>query len=1057
MSMQFDTEQSLAINTVDTNILVSASAGAGKTGVLVARFIKRCTQDHVPVSRILAMTFTSAAAAEMKKRVARQLHELYDSCKDPEQKQYLSEQLSGLGASSITTIDSWCLNIIKKYCNVIGLDPSAADHVLDDSRTKILHNQAFLNTLKALEQKQPEKMLMLHTYSTAGSDDFDTLQGIIESINHQALSSADPDTWYANAMNSYLPIHTMHDFKPEILEAFYGYLQLQIDMQCSYLSRMQKAAEEGPKCSPEDVILQICLYESVKEALQNHDYESFRSRYDAIMTHTTAADGKNTAYTDLRKAYTVKCRNLYALLYSPDIFVQDNNDLDEICRMLVQMAADTEKQFQQLKLNDSSIDYDDMERYAYRILNTGSKEIADLVRDSFDEIMIDEFQDTSELQNAIIETIAKKDNVFRVGDVKQSIYRFRNAKPQLMRRLMKDPDNQLIQLKHNYRSSESIIRFCNLLFCKAMNVPGCLDAYDEEDHVTYGREAQKDPSPVPVQAILLKNPEPDTETHEEDSNSEEALSSKQMKAEWIAQEIARIKQMNPQMHYRDFAVLFRNHADKIRMSYALDALHIPYDLDAREGFYHSDLCQTVLAICKCICNPSDGISLLVLLTSPMYGLNDEELASMKQDGRSFVSGVHEHMPQVFEQLKDLGAAVSSSSVSSLLSCIAQQNHFYEHLDERSQANFDFLFQKTVSMPDISIHEFISSIESSDDEKSNEAMSKGADDDTVTITTIHQSKGLQYRYVFLWGSTSNRFMDSRSDVLCDDSLYLGMNHYDMPYRIGRPTIQRIAVQYKSDTADLEEFTRLVYVAMTRAEEKMYLVDTVKKEYTAQDLSLALLSQRIGITGLVLSSLSESELFHIEHVDAKPIAPDFKTGRTAMHELPHFSAEVQRYPVQESPSSTEIRSLPDLNPVSSGSAEHGTAIHECIAELPNRIWTQEDLKPYQLTAFDQQKLLAFSSTSIYAQCLKKDIRKEMPFFVDDIENSRTLVGSMDFAAIGETDIILIDFKTDAAEAEQLKQRYTEQIHAYRRALNLLWPDKTVMSYLYSFHLDDFVEIR
>lgn len=1056
MSMQFDTEQRQAIETVNTNILVSASAGAGKTGVLVARFIKRCTQDHIPVSRILAMTFTSAAAAEMKKRVAKELHELYDTCSQPAQKKYLSEQLSGLDACSITTIDSWCLTVIKKYCNVIGLDPAAADHVLDDSRTALLHNQAFLNTLKTYQDTQPEKLLQLHTYSTSSSDDFDSLQNIIQSINHQALSSADPDSWYAHAKNSCHPVQNMNGFKPEILDGFFNYLKLQMDIQQSYLSKMQKAAEDGPKCTPEDVLIQLALYEPILEALEAHDYESFRSRYEAVMMHTTAADGKNKPYSELRKTYTDKCKKLFGILYSPNVFVKDSNDLSEICSMLVEMASDTEKQFQKLKLDDCSIDYDDMERYAYQILTSGSKEIAELVRSSFDEIMIDEFQDTSELQNSIIETIAKKDNVFRVGDVKQSIYRFRNAKPQLMRRLMKEPDNLLIQLKHNYRSSESIIRFCNLLFSKAMNVPGCLDTYDEEDHVTYGRDEQKDPSPIPVQAVLLRNPEPDSES--EDSNeSEESLGSKQMKAEWIAKEIQHIKQKNPDMHYRDFAVLFRNHADKIPMSYALDALQIPYDLDAREGFYHSDLCQTVLAICKCICNPNDGISLLVLLTSPMYGLNDEELAKMKQDKHSFVSGVHKFMPGVFEQLKNLAGIASASAISSVLSAIAQQNDFYEKLDERSQANFDFLFQKTVSTPNISIHDFISSIEASDTEKSNEAMSKGADDDTVTITTIHQSKGLQYRYVFLWGSSSNRFMDSRSDVLVDDSLYLGMNHYDLPYRISRPTVQRIAVQYKSDTADLEEFTRLVYVAMTRAEEKMYLVDAVKKEYQPQDLSLALLSQRNGITGLVLSCLSESELFHIEYIDAAPIKTVFKTEKDNSQALPHFTADVHAYPIQESPSSSEMRSLPDLNPKSSSSAEHGTAIHECIASLPNRTWTEEDLEPYKLSDYDQKKLLTFSSSSIYAKCLDKDIRKEMPFFVDDLENNRTLVGSMDFAAIGEADIILIDFKTDAADAEQLKQRYAEQLHAYKRALHLLWPDKHVRGYLYSFHLDNYVEIN
>ena len=175
MAMHFDAEQTEAINTKDTSILVSASAGAGKTGVLVARLMKRCVADRIPIQSILAVTFTEAAAGEMKKRLAKQLHEEIKNTQDPELLNYLNEQLIGLDAANITTIDSYCLSIIQKYYNVIGLDPAAASHVLSEGVKQAMQNQAFLDCYDEFSRQDPQSAVRLASWFSPRSEDYDSL------------------------------------------------------------------------------------------------------------------------------------------------------------------------------------------------------------------------------------------------------------------------------------------------------------------------------------------------------------------------------------------------------------------------------------------------------------------------------------------------------------------------------------------------------------------------------------------------------------------------------------------------------------------------------------------------------------------------------------------------------------------------------------------------------------------------------------------------------------------------------------------------------------------
>ena len=1074
MSMDFDREQKEAIEARNRNVLVSASAGAGKTRVLVARLIKRCVDDRVSLDRILAVTFTEAAAAEMKKRVAAELNRRYDEENDADTRQWISAQLARLVNAQITTIDSWCLTVIQKYCSVIGLDPATADNILDEGTAQALRSQAFDLALKEYDAAHHERLLQLLNVFCPRSEDYDSLQAITEKIAVHADASFDPDAWYEQAARMYHPVQRLADFEPAILDAFYGSLRLSCDHIQELLEQMSQAAagdEEMKK--PELLPAKRNLMPAVLDCLERRDYPGFQEKLLIMVQAETGTHTANTEYTAARNAMKKAAADLLENLYEEKQLVADSNDLCPLVQALLDLARSADAHYLALKKDAICMDFNDMERYAFAILSGADGEVAADVRNSLDEIMIDEFQDTSELQNAIIERIAKKDDVFRVGDVKQSIYRFRQARPALMRRLMNaGEDSEVISLMHNYRSQEPIVGFSNRLFQRLMNVSGGTDSYGEADTVSIGTDSQTQ-HPSRIRFVNIPGPDTEPAAEEEDSSdgeetadasasAEDTPGARRLKAEWIAAEILRLKAENPAFSYRSFAVLVRSHANKIDLKRAFDACGIPYDIDAREGFYQSDLCQNVIALIKAMNDPQDPIPLLAVLTSSFYHLNDEEIAALKIPDHSLYEGVRKQRPDILQDLQDLRAAARTDGICALLDAMAERGRFFDLLDARQKANFDFLYEKAVQFErhSSSLYGFLESMEASEDEKSGEAIDKGQDDDVVTVSTIHQSKGLQYRIVFLWSTGQNPFMDRRDPVIIDDDLKLGIRHLDLPERTVRCSVQRLAVQYKAGTEDLEEYIRLLYVALTRAEEKLYIVDSAKPaRLPAQprNITLAALSERRGISGLILSALAADPQFSIETA-APAQLPPAPAAAAAQTELPHFAGRVSVYPQKITPSSSEVTFLPDLETAGEETGRrYGTILHECIAALPNRLWTRSDLDGYGLPEADCRKILEFSTSSLYQQALKMRIEKEYPFYVLDPEKQQILTGAMDFVAFGDHEILLVDFKSDSASPAELKRRYGTQIAAYERALHLMAPDAVIHSWIYSFHNSEAVAVR
>lgn len=1085
----FDSFQKEIINeNSGRDIVVSASAGAGKTMVLVSRILKRCMEDRISVDRILALTFTAAAAEEMKNRLSKQFHELRTKTDDAEETEWIDRQISLLVSADITTIDAYCLSMIQRFCATIGLDPATAENILSEGRNEQLQKEAFRIALSAMAEDESgfEEILHLAEYFSPRPQDYDTLYTVVRRINNHAQSAVEPEKWYEKCRQFYKEFKTLKQLPAPVRDAWFDLLREECETAMNSALRIREAISDtpDPKIRPEMIIQTINLMSHCLSCINEQDYDGYLALLKEAAVNKIPKS--NDPFIErMRGIMHTSISRLLEISYEQASFACNSKAEAEIVNTLISLSENTARCFRRLKEEQACMNFSDMERYALEILHANHDAVAIKLNHSFDEIMIDEFQDTSFLQDTILTTIAKADRnvpVFRVGDVKQSIYRFRQAKPELMRSLMEDREAAVYSMRFNYRSLIGIVDFTNLLFERVMNVPGSADHYEEKDHVDVGKPEQRITSGEPaVQLYLLENNETD-----EDGNplKPDAKAVKNSKAAFISQKICEmIAESGGTLKFADFAVLSRSHADQIILRSNFDRYHIPYDIDSREGFYKSDLCLDILNIARVMRDPYDEIALCAVLTSPLYSFSDEQLAQAKCADSSLAEGIYKIYPQIHEQFESYRKTARENGIESLLSTIANtpvihSSHaesipFYDALPRKDQANFDYLFDLCVSANIGSLSALIREMEEGETENSSEAVTTGKGDDVVTVTTIHHSKGLQYKIVFLWGTSSNKFSDAKEAVLIDDTLMLGIRDIDAECRIALPTVQRLIVQRQLDREDLDEFTRLLYVAVTRAMHQLIIVDTdsAGKEYR-EFIDSQVLRERSGITGLITAALehdsliSENGLFKVVHTDfeAQPekyyyLSEHLRSRRCSS--LPRLHAQAAVLPEIRTPSSLERSrsqtqteegkpSLPKFARKNTGGTSYGTLMHKACEDMPDdQEWTEELIRSVMDPSLPEkavQDLYRFGHSDLYERCRALSIRKEYPFY---FENAETRInGTIDLAAVSQDKVIIIDFKTDRLTPEEIAEEYSPQLNTYKAVMQSFYPEADIELYAWSF---------
>lgn len=1060
-------QQLKAIHTKQKNVLVSASAGAGKTTVLIARLVDLVLKERIGIDHILAMTFTEAAANEMKKRLAAELHNLYQSAQTEEERHYISEQLTAIQTAHISTIHSFCLSILQEFYYMIGLSANAVSNIMDDASAQSAREEAMSRVFAQAYAEGEDAFYQLTSMFSARAESDDALKQAILSLATSASAQSDPDAWLDQCLSMYQPYASIQALPEAIKVLFFDGLRVQCDIYSQacltlndryttlYLEETKKAALMQKKCD---------ALPSLTTALTQADYPTFRDAFIGLCHIVVPAnpDKEDKVYERLRKQIIALEDDLLDRLYEESTLLNDIADQYGSIAKLIAMCKQYRSEFASIKQELQCIDFDDMEHFALAILQVNDGQIATHYRELFDEIMVDEFQDSNDVQNELVNLICRENNVFRVGDIKQSIYGFRHAKPQLMRGLIDHagPMDEVIYLSNNYRSKKMIVDFNNELFKELMNLDGFACSYAKEDDVETGVPAQlEDNFPIVFHTL-------DQSALKEESDM--IKSNNEWKASYIASQIVKIKE-EEQRNWKDFVVLVRANARKQDMKQIFDAWNIPYFIDVKSGFYQSNAIQIILSNLRALCDPYDEISFVAAMSSPLYGISIQTISEWKlqKDKQSYYTYLKEMHHPILESFEALRGMIYQNSITEILNALYETKQFYaQHTSTQERTNLDLLFENAATFEQKEgkgMLAFLHEIDSVKDLETGEAIPIGSEDDVVRVMSIHQSKGLQFPVVFLWSNARQMAIEFKDLFLCDSELGIAMHHMDIDQRYVRPTIHRMAMEHKKDREELEEEMRILYVATTRAQQQMHIVDCIKSidEYETP-LSSSIVYQRGGYTSWILhSALSHDQLplFNIKpvtHVWMDEIQP---REQEVIHSLPVYQGSDPCWEITTPSAKKHGTTLPVLSFRNKEAMRHGTKMHAWIEQLPNHAWTLEDLRNLSKDIKEHEiyALQKLSENPLYQTAMQyPEVYHELPFMIK--EDQEILHGFMDFAAVSEQDVIIIDFKTDAVCSDQeLIDLYQDQLYAYARAMKRLYPEKTIHTYLYSLKLHHEIELH
>ncbi len=1057
--MNFSIDQQTAIDIRNKNVVVSASAGSGKTAVLVERLCQLVTHDRISIDSILAMTFTNDAAAEMKSRLKQALQKKQEEV--PEDA-FISQQLVFLETASICTIDSFCQSLVKNFYYKIPISYTMAQTVGSSAQLENAFQQAYTNALLTLSNEEVYKITRF--FSIYGSNDYD-IQRTIQSILQISNAKPDANLWMEDCEQMY------STWDSENMSYFYQFFQENILAMLDILKNMTEEIENIDFSKQKDYDKYATLFEMKKERLEacldyvsQSNYEMFRSAFIVYINSTDNMPGKinKIDYTSIKSEYLKYQENISDYLFEFKIFEEDLKNNKEIIQIIFKICRETKKQFASIKRELEIIDFNDMEHFALELLEDAS--IQEELRNKYETILVDEFQDTNELQETIFSKFQRKNNVFRVGDVKQSIYGFRQANPNIMKNHMNQQNefNQTLVLKENYRSNESIISFNNDFYQKIMNTALLGSQFEEIDIAYVGTSFQSQKKQYPIRFIYT-----DQETWKE--NQEEKINAATIKSmheknryAMIANDI--LKQVSNGRKYSDICVLLRNRAKQEELKECLESYHIPVFASANSGFFMNSAIQIVLSCLNALINPNDDIHLVATLHSPLFNLSMDTLAKACVDKPRNTS-LFKHLKnqefmQPFFQMK----RHKPSSIVECIKEIYQYNDFYyASTSEQDKTNLDYLLEKAVNYPyQEDLCNFIKNLENESKlDKTGEAMAFGKEENVVKIMTMHASKGLQFPVVYVLSQSSTSSHFDNGPVLIDSDLGVALASVDHKQKAKRTSVYQIANKSKKLHDDLMEEMRILYVATTRPKEELIFVDTISSE--------KLFNYELNTRALLNKKSYTSWLFHTYRNDRNSIVQFEKQmnlfDKLEIEKISKTKEKLEytnTYTTLSSQTASSKKVKKEWIPYkedTESATQRGTLFHEIVAQCSYPYKEEEIIQfakqsDYEMRPIDISQILALNHSLPYQKCMETKHQFELSYIVQ--EGQEVLHGFMDLVAWFDDKIVILDFKTDTATSSQeLINTYRIQLETYKESLNKIENSKPIETVIYSFHLNEYIE--
>jgi ATP-dependent helicase/nuclease subunit A len=1131
--MNWTKEQLQAIETKGKSILVSAAAGSGKTAVLVERIKKLILDDGVSLDEMLVVTFTNAAASEMREKIVASI----------------PEQIHNIHKSHISTFHSFALDVLKRYYHLINIEPGL--NICDDAQRIILQQEAiedifelnfregnqnfirFLNQYSGSKNEEAVKNIILETYDFIRSlpNPFNWLEENIEALN-----------WDVEGFKkSQAFIDIIEEIDEELSNAIVSYSKV-----CSLLE--DNNVESLVTKAKEDLEMLIAVKSSFDkdygkgvEALNSIEFNRFTAKGDNKENYEAIKDDikliRDQVKDGLKRLTKLYCAK------SLEEYVDEINNTYSEAKTLFRLVKEFDDAYKKRKEKKGLIDFSDIEHYALEILS--NEEAASEYRNKFKYIFIDEYQDSNLIQETIILKIQRDDNVFMVGDVKQSIYKFRLAEPEIfINKYLKFKQdtgpNIKLDLNKNFRSKAPIIEIVNHVFSRIMTKRIAGMDYDEDAALYKGLKYTGELE-YPVEFHLV-----DEQQIEDLDLDDEIIDMKKAELEaFIAASL--IKKAKGLPYYdeklgkeralqnKDIVILLRS-TERIGEIYyeALQQEGIPAYIDIGEGYFDTLEISVFLNLLNIIDNRKQDVPLISTLRSPIFAFSIKELAEIRVEKRkgSYYSAFYDYSKygqnvSLKEKCNKVLLSLANWKEKSKLLALPDfiwelilETGYYNYvgalpLGNQRQANLRALVDKASMYENgqfKGLFGFINYIEAIKKRKIAIPPVKtlGESDDVVRIMTVHKSKGLEFPMVLV-GNLGRRFyQETGKQISMHKDLGIALKDVDRRQGYWRRTILHNCIDSRRGRESLAEEIRILYVALTRAKDKLVLLGTLKD--IDKVLGLASIKKDLGVIkgnsylDYLLPTLSDSEKIIFERHDRSEVGQIKDSKQKNLLSLQEYlesgfkpdselSKEVNRrfnweygyqkalrtkskYSVSELSSSSESRIINITKAPSSLGAERGTVYHRIMESIPfnteydinaicnyiDDMVAREILTKEQVDLIDPVKIEQFFKSEIGIRaCRSNEVYKEVSFnhLIKKDGEEIIVQGTIDCYFKENDKYILLDYKSNYVASdksiEAMKENYTPQLKLYKQALQEIGGITVDEVYLYLFEIEKEVKLN
>lgn len=906
MSNHWTKEQEEALSVRGKNLLLSAAAGSGKTAVLterIARLVKD-PKNHTDINELLVLTFTKAAASEMKARISQALSDALKEADDADDEgriRHLEKQISLLGSAQISTLDSYFQSIIRQYFYLLDLDPKT--RIISDENEEFLLEDDVLSSVleRWYEKGNPDFLDTVDLFADRYQDR--ALKDMVLRIFHFASSLPFPEDWIRHLPDSYrIPENTSMDDLPwdkPVLEKLISLSEKIMDSyrQIFAIMEMNPAAEA---VYSEQMSGEYAYFSTLSSMKSWKDWFRLPSFAFARLKGMSKAQAeafhfaKSADFTNSEDAETIKnlresAKKLWQKEIAPFAQIPEKQWIEETASMLPtvtvlsRLALDFSAALKSRKKQEGLMDFNDMEHYALDILldrdnpaftpekaSSFPSAAALSIRSRFKEVMIDEYQDTNGVQELITTLVSTGNNRFMVGDIKQSIYRFRQADPTIFLEkyheysLEKDAPSHRIDLNRNFRSDTAILSSINFIFRQMMTRKTLELDYGDAEALYAGRHEEKRPpayvgGSVSIDLIDRKDLE-----EADISDDVKDMENMALEGRLIARRIhemmdgGMVMEKNGTfrpMKYGDIVILLRSIAGKgPQLMKVLEENHIPAVSDKEEDFMENGEVEILWALLKILDNPRQDLALAAVLRSYFVGLDEKDLTLLyleKADqGETDLWSVlpstvlseekEKKLRRFLTLYRDWRKNAMRDGTAPLLRRILGDTDYLTYVSGLSGGawraghilSFYHLALERDSAPKSGLYSFLNYLSQlKKEKKSFKAQTVSSIPDSVHIMTIHKSKGLEFPVVFLADAQKEfNLRDTWQTAICHKDLGLGIQYYDKKNKVRWPSLYWYALREASRRENMAEEARLLYVAMTRARDKLFIT-AIKKDAAA----------------------------------------------------------------------------------------------------------------------------------------------------------------------------------------------------------------------------------